>query len=47
MQQVMRFLTTFEREFTQTKHQTNLALKSILAQLVNSIVLPIVVNFYI
>ena len=43
----MKQLTVFEREFTQTKHQTGLAIKSILAQLINSIVLPCIVNYYI
>ena len=34
-------------DYTETKHQTSLAMKSILAQLINSILIPIVVAYYI
>lgn len=30
-----------------TKHQTSLAIKSVLAQLINSILVPIIANYYI
>jgi hypothetical protein len=44
---VIRFLTNFEKNYTQTNHQTSLAIKSILAQLVNSILIPIIANYFI
>ena len=34
-------------DYTETKHQTSLAMKSILAQLINSILIPIVVSYFI
>lgn len=34
-------------DFTATKYQTSLAVKSIFASLINSILIPIIVNYYI
>jgi hypothetical protein len=36
-----------EREDTQIKFQTSLALKSIIAQLINSILLPFLINYFL
>lgn len=44
---LIRFLTVFEKDFTETGYQTSLAIKSIWAQLLNSIVVPIIVNYII
>lgn len=43
----IRRLTAFELDYTETKHQTSLAVKSILASLVNTIVIPMIVSYYI
>ncbi len=43
----MRGLTGLEREFTQNQHQTSLGIKTVLAQLINSILIPIIVGVYI
>lgn len=43
----IRFLSSYEKDYTLTKYQTSLAIKSILAALINSILIPIIVNFYI
>lgn len=40
-------LSLFEMDFTVTKYQTSLAVKSIFASLINSILIPIIVNYYI
>jgi hypothetical protein len=37
-------MTAYERDYTYTHYQTSLALKAIAAQLLNSILIPIVVN---
>lgn len=34
-------------DYTETKHQTSLALKSTLAQLINSILIPMIVNYFV
>lgn len=44
---LIRFVTVFEKDFTETGYQTSLAIKSIWAQLLNSIVVPIIVNYII
>ena len=44
---MIRILTKYERDYTESKHQTTLAIKSIFAQLVNSIATPILVNRFI
>lgn len=44
---LIRFLTIFEKDYTETGYQTSLAIKSIWAQLLNSIVVPIIVNYII
>ena len=43
----IRRLTAFELDYTETKHQTSLAVKSIIASLVNTIVIPMIVSYYI
>jgi uncharacterized membrane protein len=46
MPMAIRALTVLERENTQIKFQTGLAIKSIVAQLINTIVLPFLVNYF-
>ena len=41
---VIRKLTKMEKDFTETKHQASLGFKSTLAQLINSILVPMIVN---
>ena len=43
----MKFLTKFERDYTTTNFQASLAIKAILAQMINSILIPIIVARYI
>lgn len=43
----IRYLSSYEKDYTLTKYQTSLAVKSILAALINSILIPIIVNYYI
>lgn len=45
--EVINFLTNFERNYTITNRQTSLAIKSILAQMINSILIPVIVAHYI
>jgi len=45
--QSIRYLSIYERDYTTIKYQTSLAFKSILASLVNSIIIPIVANRFI
>ena len=45
--QVIRRLSIFERDYTETYHQTSLAIKSVTAQLINSIFVPIMSNWFI
>ena len=45
--EVIRRLSIYERDYTSIKHQTSLAIKSVVAQLINSIVVPIIANYYI
>lgn len=40
-------LTRYERDYTISNYQVSLSIKSIFFQLINSIVLPLVVNYYI
>jgi hypothetical protein len=40
-------LTLFEKDYTTTNHQTSLAIKSIFAQMINCIVIPLICNRYI
>lgn len=42
--EVIRVLTLLEKDFTETKHQASLGFKSTLAQLINSILVPMIVN---
>lgn len=42
--EVIRRLSLFEMDYTETNHQTSLAIKSVLAQLINSILIPMIVN---
>lgn len=40
-------MTIFERDYTSTYRQSSLAVKSILAQMINSILIPVIVARYI
>ena len=44
---MIKFLTKFERDYTTTHFQASLAVKSIVAQMVNSILIPVIVARYI
>lgn len=44
---LIRYLTYFEKDYTETDYQTSLAVKSIWAQLLNSIAIPFFANFMI
>ena len=43
----LRKLTHYEKDFTHTNYQIGLALKTIMAQLMNSILVPAITNIYI
>ena len=45
--EVIRRLTKLEGDYTETNHQTSLAIKSVSAQLINSIFVPIMSNWFI
>jgi len=38
-------LTSFERDYSLTAHQASLAIKSILAQMINNIIIPVVLAY--
>ncbi len=40
-------MTVFEKDYTETERQASLAIKSILAQMVNSIIIPVITAYYI
>lgn len=42
--QVLRRLTYMERDYTDTNYQASLAIKAVWALLINSILIPILVN---
>jgi hypothetical protein len=44
---VLELLTAKERDYTVTNYQISVALKSILAQLINSIFIPVICNYFI
>lgn len=44
---VIKFLTLFEKDYTSTNRQASLAIKSIFAQMINSILTPVVTAYYI
>jgi hypothetical protein len=44
---VIRALTVLEKDYTDTKHQASLGFKSVFAQLINSILVPMVVSYFI
>ena len=44
---MIKFLTLFERDYTNTYNQASLAVKSIFAQMINSILIPVIVARYI
>lgn len=44
---MIRFLTLFEKDYTSTNRQASLAIKSILAQMINSILTPTITAYYI
>lgn len=43
----IRILSIYEQDYTTIKYQTSLAIKSVLAQLINSIVVPMFANYFI
>jgi hypothetical protein len=45
--EVIRILTFFEKDYTSTNRQASLAIKSILAQMINSILTPTITAYYI
>jgi hypothetical protein len=45
--EVIKFLTIFEKDYTSTNRQASLAVKSIAAQMINSILIPVIVAYYI
>lgn len=45
--EVIKFLTIFEKDYTSTNRQASLAVKSIVAQMINSILIPVIVAYYI
>lgn len=45
--EAIRYLSIYERDYTIIKYQTSFAIKSVLASLVNSILIPIVANRFI
>lgn len=44
---MIKLLSEWERDDTETSHQTSLAIKSICGQVVNSVVVPVVANHLI
>jgi hypothetical protein len=44
---VIKYLTVFEKDYTTTYRQSSLAVKSIIAQMMNSILTPIITAYYI
>jgi hypothetical protein len=40
-------MTVIEKEYSMNNFQISIAIKSVIAQVVNSIIVPILVNFYI
>lgn len=45
--EVIRNLTVFERDYTETYRQGSLAVKSVIAQMINTILIPIITAFYV
>ena len=45
--EAIKYLSLYERDYTTIKYQTSLAIKSIIASLVNSIVIPMIANRFI
>jgi hypothetical protein len=45
--EVIKFLTLFEKDYTSTDRQASLAVKSIVAQMINSILTPVITAYYI
>lgn len=44
---VINLLTIIERDYTSTNRQASLAVKSIFAQMINSILIPVITAYYI
>jgi hypothetical protein len=44
---VIRRLTIFEKDYTETYRQASLAIKSVVAQMVNTILIPIITAYYV
>ena len=40
-------MTIVEKEYSMNKFQISIAIKSVTAQLINSIIVPVLVNYYI
>ena len=45
--EVIEVLTSYERDYTMTNYQISLAIKTVLAQLINSIFIPITAGYFI
>ena len=45
--EAIKYLSIYERDYTTIKYQTSLAIKSIIASLVNSILIPMIANRFI
>ena len=44
---MVKFLTKFEKDYTTTNFQASLAVKAIIAQMINSILIPVIVARYV
>lgn len=44
---VIELVTSYERDYTMTNYQISLHIKTVFAQLINSIFIPITVNYFI
>lgn len=40
-------MTVIEKDYSMNKFQISIAIKSVIAQLTNSIIVPVMVNYYI
>lgn len=45
--EVIQLLTKYERDYTMTNYQTSLAIKSIVAQVLNTIFVPFMAAYFI
>jgi hypothetical protein len=44
---IIKFLTYYEKDYTSTNREASLAIKSIIAQMINSIVIPVITAYEI